>query len=147
MNRDEIIIKIAERVHECLRQIHNTTGENRPNIRTTKDKSWIKNHGTDQIDTAATDYALLPSDWQAERKIGAEIALDAIIDHTKMGLPLDKNFIEQTSGILHAKWLERNSGRATIAQKNSYEILPESEKEKDRAFVLAAIAVHKSLQG
>lgn len=137
-----MILKVAARVHEELRRINH----GRQHVRITRDEIWIKKHGTNQIDTAAVDYSSLPSDWQTERRIGSQIALDAITDAVKKNQPLDEVFIERTSHLLHAKWLERNSKRATEEQQNPYEALTETEKEKDRVFVRSAVEAYKSAQ-
>ncbi len=137
-----MILKVAEKAHEGLRRI----SRGKPHIRITKDDKWIKQHGTNQINTAMVDYSLLPSDWQTERTVGSQIALDAIFDAIEKDRPLDDDFIENTSNLLHAKWLERNSKRATDEQQSSYDALSEVEKEKDRVFVRSAIEVYQSTQ-
>ncbi len=135
-----LVERIADRVHEWFRKAY---GE-KPHVRKTNDKAWVEQHSKNRIDIAALDYAHLPSDWQYERRIGSQIALDAVLGAGESNWKMDQDFIEAVSAELHARWLERNWSRAVEAQKSQYLNLSEEEKEKDRVFVRTAIEVWKN---
>ncbi|MFA6273897.1 MAG: hypothetical protein WC662_01940 [Candidatus Paceibacterota bacterium] len=113
-------------------------------LKKTKDNTWIKKYGTDNVDIANTDFDNLPEDWKGENKISADIAMDEIFKAKAEGDIFDRDFIEYTSAIIHTKWLERNSGWASEEQKKPYSDLSEEEKEKDRAIVRKAIEVYQN---
>lgn len=136
----------ASRVQESFRRIYLDLDSGAGRMKTTKDEEWIKRHGADQVDMATLDYQELPLDWQIERRIGAQIALDAVIDAMRDGQTLDDSFIEKVSAILHDKWLERNRDRVTEIEKSLYGDLPENEKEKDRFFAHAAVEVYRLIR-
>jgi hypothetical protein len=54
---------------------------------------------------------------------------------------LEEAFVEEAAAAVHDGWLVRNSRQAQEHQSLPYADLCESEKEKDRYFVRAAIAV------
>ncbi len=137
--REKMVEEVAEIVHEDLRRSYG----NKPHIRATKDETWIKKYDTDQIDLGSFNYSQLPLDWQNERKTGAQIAVDAVLEAEKNNELLDNEFIERVSLALHFRWLDRNYNRATDTQKSSYAELSEKEKEKDRIFVRTAIKIYK----
>lgn len=107
-------------------------------VRTTTDASWIATHGTDTLDLATCPYKDLPTDWKAERDIGAKIAVDALLAAEVAGRPYDAALVDEVASVLHSAWLERNSTRAGEEQKKPYAELSEYEQRKDRAFVHAA---------
>ena len=134
---------VADRAQKDFQRIYLDPESGARRITTTRDEAWIKQHGTDRVDMAAFDYQDLPLDWQSEREIGAQIAADAALEAIRDGRPLDESFIEATSELLHNKWLEKNSARATEIEKSFYAELPENEKEKDRFFARAAVEVYE----
>ena len=144
---EEMVAVVAYRAQKDFRRIYLDSASGTRRIKTTKDETWVKKHGTDKVDMATLDYSELPLDWQTERKIGAQIAIDAALDAMGKGKTLDRDFIEATSELLHNKWLERNNARATETQLCSYNELPENEKEKDRFFARAAAEACKDLYG
>ena len=87
-------------------------GSFNPRIKKTKDKEWIKEHGTDEVDIANTPYAELPKDWQSENKAAAEVAISEVLTAVENGRELDDAFIEEASSLIHDKWLERNGQMA-----------------------------------
>ncbi|PIR05512.1 hypothetical protein COV56_02355 [Candidatus Kuenenbacteria bacterium CG11_big_fil_rev_8_21_14_0_20_37_9] len=71
-------------------------------VKKTKDQDWIKAHrGTDEVDIANTDYINLPSDWQAENKASAEVAVDEVLKNKEKNF--DNSFIEAVSAVVHEK--------------------------------------------
>ena len=75
-----------------------------------------------------------------------EVAVNVVLEAVEQGRPLDDNFIEEASAVVHEKWLERNSwvldpnyGNPDLAKP--YAELSEEEKEKDRAQVRKAIEI------
>lgn len=115
-----------------------------PRVETTKDEDWILAHGTDQVDIANNFYSDLPIDWQGENKASAEVVVGEVWRAAAEGHQLDESFIEETSLIIHDKWLERNGSLASEEQKKPYVELSEEEKEKDRAIVRKAIEMYKT---
>lgn len=142
MSYDEMIVAIANLTHESFFDIYQKAN-NGSKVKTTIDKTWIEKHGTNQADLAKLKYSELPSDWQKERWYGAKIALDTLLKTVKLGKPLNDEFIEYTSNIIHEKWLPRNMERAKDYHKLPYAKLSEFQKEKDRIFVRAAIDIYK----
>jgi len=119
-------------------------GSFEPRIKSTNDQSWIKKHGTDQVDIANTNYTDLPEDWKGENKISAEIAMKEIYKAINEKKGLDQNFIEMASNIIHEKWLERNWNWAPSEQNKPYSELSEEEKDKDRAIIKKAIEIYNT---
>lgn len=149
-HNDEIERLSAERVTELAGQLHEEWRETRrtgagtyePRIKSTKDAAWIeRNTGKTEVDIANTGYRDLPSDWQAENKASAEVAINSVERGIRRGEDLDEQFIERASAELHDKWLQRNGAWAPPEQNVPYEQLSESEKEKDRVIIRAAIGI------
>ncbi|NTU98514.1 NUDIX domain-containing protein [Candidatus Falkowbacteria bacterium] len=137
-NYDVFVENVADLAHEKFREIY-SRDNNGSRMKTTKDEAWIKKHGTDQSDLAKLRYYDVPTDWQKERWYGAKEAVDALLAAVAAGKPLDKDFVEQASEIVHKEWLKRNCDRAREECKLAYADLSEQMKEKDRIFVDAAI--------
>ena len=144
--REAMIIQVASKSHSEWRLQYKAANGDKPRIKTTKDADFIKKNGIDQVDIAALDFVDLPSDWQKENRLGAEVAVDAVLVAVDARRKLDAAFIEEASAVCHVKWLERNSEWATETQKLPYVQLPEDEKEKDRFFVRAAIEAYDSFR-
>ena len=136
-----MIIAVANLTHESFFDIYRKAN-NGSRVKTTIDKSWIEKHGTDQADLAKLKYSELPSDWQKERWFGAKIALDTLLETVKLWKPLDDEFIEYASDIIHEEWLPRNAERAKEYHK-LYAELSDFQKEKDRIFARAAINIYQ----
>jgi hypothetical protein len=113
-----------------------------PRIKKTEDKVWSQAHeGAMEVDIANTSYEDLPSEWQGENKISAEVAVSEVEKAVEAGLPLDESFLEVASSTLHNKWLERNGSWAPPEQNVPYSELSEEEKEKDRVIIRKAIEI------
>lgn len=142
MNYEKMIEAVANLTHnkfiEIYRRVNNGT-----RIKTTKDKEWIEKHNTDQADLAKLTYFKLPSDWKNERRSGAKVALDVLLEAMSSNRLLDEKFIEHASNLIHKEWLKRNFDRAEDEHKLSYGQLSEEAKEKDRIFIRAAMEIHK----
>ena len=119
-------------------------GSFEPRMEKTKDKEWIRIHGTDGIDIASTSFAELPKDWQKENRIAAEIVMNEVFRAVESGRSLNEVFVEEASAVVHGKWLERNSERASIEQRKLFRELSENEKEKDRIQIRKAIEIFQS---
>lgn len=112
-------------------------------VKKTKDEEWSKSHGgAVEVDIANTSYEDLPSDWQAENKASAEVAMGTIVDADVSGKKFDERFLEGASSVLHDKWLERNGSYAPPEQNKPYAELSEDEKEKDRVIIRKALGVY-----
>ena len=146
LSRDELVVALASSAHDTWRAPRRIEGTDmyEPRVKPVKDEQWIADHGgVLQMDIANTPYQELPSEWQADNKASAEVATDAVLVAATNGRALDETFIEEVSATVHEKWLERNAKFATEEQKKPYAELSEEEKQKDREFVLGAIALYK----
>ena len=147
--REEKFSKTAERVANLGSQLHEEWRKPRwrdeskdyePRIKKTKDQEWSQTHGgATEVDIANTPYEGLPSEWQGENKISAEVAVAEVEKAIEVGTPLDESFIEAASSVLHDKWLERNGSWAPPEQNKPYAELSEEEKEKDRVIIRKAV--------
>lgn len=126
---------VGARAHEMLVALRDTKSY----VKQTTDAAWIAKNGTDEVDLAQCAYDELPLDWKFERDAGARIALEAVLRARAEGRDTGEEFVEEVAHLLHVKWLERNSDRAGEMQMRAYADMPESEKEKDRCFVYAAL--------
>ncbi len=141
---EQRIANLASEFHDEWRKPRwrEKTRDHKPRIKKTKDQSWSQAHGgAIEVDIANTPYKELPSDWQAENKASAEVAVSEVEKVIKAGTPPDESFIEFASSILHDKWLERNGSWAPPEQSKPYSELTEEEKEKDRVIIRRTIAV------
>jgi hypothetical protein len=138
--RTLLVALIAGRTHQDWRDQYRAANGDKPRIKKTKDAEWsVKHDGATELDIAATAYADLPSDWQAENRLGAESAVDPILAAVDASRSLDESFVEEAAATVHSKWIERNGGWADPKLMVAYADLPEEEKEKDRFFVRRAI--------
>lgn len=141
---EQKITNLADRLHDEWRvsRFRKETGDCEPRTKITKDKLWSEAHGgATEVDIANTRYEDLPSDWQAENKASAEVAVAEVEKAIATGVSLDDSFLELASSVLHNKWLERNASWASEEQKKPYMDLSEREKEKDRVIIRKAIEI------
>ncbi|MEI6266975.1 MAG: hypothetical protein WCP14_03750 [bacterium] len=157
---DEKKIKQQAQIDEMASDLHEEwraprkqeDGTYEPRMKETRDQAWIERTGaetrlddrgrvTSEVDIANTEYKDLPSEWQAENKVSAEVSLDLVNIAIEAGKPLDEGLIEDVSAVVHEKWLERNGEWAPEEQKKPYSELSEEEKEKDRIFIRKAITI------
>lgn len=117
-------------------------------MKKTKDSLWTEKHWTAEVDIANTLYVDLPEDRKYENRASAEVAMKQIYQTIKNKKSLDEAFIESASAVIHEEWLKRNAwvydaqyGNPVLTQ--SYENLPEEEKEKDRVIVRMAISIYE----
>ncbi len=144
--RAELVSKLASLAHDDWRAPRKVEGTDRyePRIKKVKDQAWIDRHnGQTDVDIANTSYSELPSEWQAENKASAEIAMDEVLKAVEGNVSLDDSFVEQVADVLHQGWVKRNESWAAEELKKPYAELPETEKEKDRYFVRRAIQVYQ----
>lgn len=142
--RMERIKSLGSQLHEEWRKPRwrEESKDYEPRIKKTKDEAWSQAHsGAVEVDIANTPYGGLPSEWQGENKISAEVAVGEVEKAIEAGAPLDDAFIETASSILHDKWLERNGGWAPPEQNKPYAELSEEEKEKDRVIIRKAVEI------
>ncbi len=138
-DNSQFINKVASSFHEAWRAgRRKADGSYEPRIKETKDPAWIQAHKSNQVDIANTTYAALPSDWQAENRASAEIAVQQVLANKNQ--LLTPAFIEQGSHVIHIKWLERNSWAKGGELDKPYAQLPEPEKQKDREALYHAIS-------
>ena len=142
--REKMVQEVAGQAHEDWRGQWKAQNGDTPRIKKTSDAAWsAANSGQTDLDIAATAYAELPSDWQTENKLGAEVVVDAVLQAVAAGTELSDSFIEAAAAPTHAKWVERNDW-ASEELKRPYAELPETEKEKDRVFVRRAIEAYQA---
>lgn len=144
--RDAAILLVAGQAHDDWRAEWRRQNGDKPRIKQTTDANWSAMHaGASELDIAATAYADLPSDWQGENKLGAEVVVDEVLKAASNNRSFDAAFIEEAAAVVHAKWVERNGSWAAAELKVPYVDLSEGEKEKDRIFVRRAIESFRSI--
>jgi hypothetical protein len=141
--REAMVVAVGTKAHEDWRAGYRAANGDKPRIKTTKDAAWVEAHGTDQVDIAGLTFSELPSDWQEENRLNAEVAVDLVLGQVEDSLGLGSQFIEKASAKVHVEWLKRNPW-APEAQKKTYAELEEAEKEKDRFVVRAAIDAYRA---
>lgn len=106
-------------------------------VKTTEDVSWIQTNGTDKVDIFNTLYADLPSDWQATNLGMGTFVVNAVMKAITAGTVN----LEELSASVHAFWLVNYGAYADPVQKLDYNdpSFPETEREKDRLWVRAAL--------
>ena len=130
-------------------------GTREPRIKKSTDEIWNREHWTDEVDIANTEFDDLPSNRQAERMAAASVAIDLVLDKIKdWEIRLTTEMIEEMSSIVHDKWLERRELERRELERRGlvqdevdpilvqpYENLSEDEKEKDRNHIYTAIKI------
>lgn len=129
MDKSEIIKRVAFMFHDNWR-------ENRlykPMIEKSEDERWTKDHWTDLVDIANTEFEDLPNNWKYENLQAAQIAVDLVYEKVINWEEITSEEVEDMSKIVHEKWLERNWVEWSFEnQIVDYEKLSEEEKTKDR---------------
>lgn len=133
---------LADRFHENWRTSRILEdGSCEPQIKSTKDETWIEANNTDQIDIANTNYADLPKDWQAENKAAAEAVIKVMVEHDGH-INLANDAVRSAVGNkIHEAWLSRNEWAKGGELDVTFDELPVAEKNKD----LDQIVLAKSL--
>lgn len=119
-------------------------GSFEPRVKTTSDQDWAQTHGGfTEVDIANTAFEDLPSDWQAENLVAAEVAQGALNEGFANFEDIKSDeFVESASSKIHDAWLGRNEWAKGGGLDVPYDQLPEDEKAKDRAQILTAIELH-----
>ena len=144
---EEWITQVASAGHELWRSTRWNDQDEcyEPRPKTTQDPHWIESHGgVNTVDIANTPYPALPSDWQEENRVMAELAVSGVAEALSRGQSCDRHLVETVSATLHDLWVRRNGDWAPEELKKAYDELPEDEKEKDRFFVKQAIQACQS---
>ena len=112
------------------------------------DEERNKKHWTNFVDIANTEFEDLPSNRQYERLEAARVAINLVLDKMELWEEITSDVVEEMASIVHDRWLERN--RWVYDEKHwdsmlaqSYESLPEEEKNKDRSHIYTAINIIK----
>ena len=114
-------------------------------IEKSEDEARIKEHWTDIVDIANTDFEDLPDNWKYENIEAAKVAVDLVYEKILNSENFSIEMIEEMSKIVHEKRLERNWIAGSFEdQRVSYKDLSEEEKEKDRLQIEIAIEIIKS---
>ena len=143
--REVLSHMLASDLHEDWRNTRKRAdGTYEPRMKKSKDESWNRRHGTDEVDIANTQFKDLPSNWQYENLEAARTAIDLVFADVMMAEDIDEEKMERMAGEVHKAWVGRNDwvkdpqyGNPVLA--GDYESLPEEEKEKDRAQLRLAI--------
>jgi hypothetical protein len=91
-------------------------------------------------------YSFLHEEWKKENLAAAKEAMRLLTFHNIKNT-LDKDLIEWASYDVHVAWMQRNPKASyNEAQHIPYYQLPETEKEKDRLQILAAIELRKIIE-
>ncbi|MBB4019685.1 hypothetical protein GGR16_004740 [Chelatococcus caeni] len=140
--RETLVAQVAALGHDAWRaERRRADGGYEPRVKEVKDEAWMARSGRTTIDIANTDYRDLPSDWQAENKASAEVAVDCVLKAFGQGGALDGAFVERAAEVVHDAWLARNGAWAPEEQKLPYPQLTEAEKDKDRFWIRNAVAL------
>lgn len=143
--KQQMITELGSLLHDEWRAPRKKEdGSFEPRVKKTKDEVWVKDHGADEVDIANTSFAELPTDWQEENRVAAEVAMNEVFKTAEGGRALDGAFVEEASAVVHEKWIERNGEWAPAEQKKPFKELSEEEKEKDRAQIRKAIEIFES---
>jgi len=141
--KSEIIQKVASTFHEEWRKNRlQSDWTYKPMIEKSEDETRIKEHWTDTVDIANTDFENLPDNWKYENIEAAKVAVDLVYEKILNLEKISIETIEEMSNIVHEKRLERNWIDWSFEnQRVSYKDLSEKEKEKDRLQVKTAIEI------
>ena len=144
--KSEIIQKVASTFHEEWRKNRlQNDWTYKPMIEKSEDETWTKEHWTDTVDIANTDFEDLPNNWKYENIEAAKVAVDLVYERILNLEKITIETIEEMSNIVHEKRLERNWIAGSFEnQRVSYENLSEEEKAKDRLQIQIAIEFIKS---
>lgn len=86
-----------------------------------------------EVDIANTDYRDLPLKWKEETYSSVKVAVDALIADPEAS-------VDDGAETVHDEWVARNREWADPALTVPYSELPEHEKQKDRDYVVIAMA-------
>ena len=144
--KSEIIQKVASTFHEEWRKNRlQNDWTYKPMIEKSEDEAWTKEHWTDTVDIANTDFEDLPDNWKYENIEAAKVAVDLVYQKILNLEKITTETIEEMSNIVHEKRLERNWIAGSFEnQRVSYQDLSEEEKEKDRLQIKTAIEIINS---
>lgn len=114
--RGDLVVQLASALHDDWRNPRRLPGSEerfQPRPKPTTDETWIAAHGgVREVDIANTRYEDLPSDWQAENRASAEVAVNLISQALGRGQTLNYEFIRQNRGSIgnavHEAWRTRN---------------------------------------
>jgi hypothetical protein len=111
-----------------------------PRLKNTSDEKWLAEHGvTDgQVDIANLSADQLPYDWKEDNLKSAAIATSEIFAALDEGRPLDTEFIEATSALVHQGWVARHP-EAPAEQAGDFAGISDDDKDKDRDIVRLAL--------
>ena len=141
--KSEIIQKVASTFHgEWRKNRLQSDWTYKPMIEKSEDEKRTKEHWTDTVDIANTEFEDLPYNWKYENIEAAKVAVNLVYEKILNLEKISIETIEEMSNIVHEKRLERNWIAGSFEnQRVSYEDLSEEEKEKDRLQVNIAIDI------
>lgn len=121
-------------------------GTYEPKWKESTDDKWNKEHGTNCVDIANTEYEDLPRNRQYERMVAVSVVIDLVLDWIESWEIITPEIIEKMSSVIHDKWLERRIDTGELLDSSlavPYENLSEEEKGKDRNHIYIAIQIIK----
>lgn len=122
---------LAGALHLAWQREYKKLNGETPRIKTTNDKKWIKEQGTDQVDIANTNYEKLPADWQAENKAAAEFIVKEFVEKEVDIHLSDTKSANEIGEKIHQEWLRRNSWAKEGPLGVKFIHLTKEEQDKD----------------
>lgn len=126
------VVEIATALHDNWREsLRVGEGEYLPDVEETKDKEWIKAHGSGQVDIANTNFEELPRDWQAENIAAARVVLGLLLEgdgHVWLHRDGEE---ERVGGIIHDAWVQRHPEAGAEGLDVPFTELPWDQQDKD----------------
>ena len=116
-------------------------GTYEPRVKYTTDESWIKIHGTNQVDIANTEFDELPEDWQAENEAAAEEIVHILDEYGGIIDLADPSTRSEIGSRIHEAWLSRNVWAKGSELDVPFDLLPAVEQAKDLDQVATALEV------
>lgn len=141
----EAVNALASKFHEQWRADRlQDDGTFEPREKPTKDAAWIEAHGTDVVDIANTEFADLPSDWQAENATAAGVVVDLLSERDGKVDLSDEKTRNEVGDIVHTAWLARNEWAKGGDLDVPFADLSDEEQAKDINQVSTALEVFES---
>lgn len=126
------VVEIATALHDNWREsLRVGEGGYLPDVEETKDKEWIRTHGSGQVDIANTNFEELPRDWQAENIAAARVVLGLLLEGGGYVWLHRDGEEERVGGIIHDAWVQRHPEAAAEGLDVPFAELPWDQQDKD----------------
>lgn len=132
VNTEDKTTTLSSGLHQILRNSRVLpAGGYEPRWKPTKDKEWVQNHGTDQVDIANSNYAQLPKDWQEENRLAVEFIVKEFVEKEVVATPENTKMVNHIGSKIHNAWLSRNSWAKNGELDVPFAKLSSEEQEKN----------------